>query len=108
MSNGEIKQVFARDKDGKKIGRIIREKSTIKEITVSSTGIFSSPIEVVFKKANVLKVDVESIWFKVTKIEFNLFVKQKRAQIKQQIKAAKFGESSSINKAVATNFWGKL
>lgn len=109
ISSKIITQIIARDEDGKKIGRLIRAKSTFDEIHVLKSSLLGLSIDITFTKNDIIKYDSKSIWFAVSKNEFNLFVKQKRIQLKEQIKATKFAEASDFEKVSAIYFsWSRI
>jgi hypothetical protein len=99
----------AYDVKGKKIGKIVEEKESSDKIIVAQRSLFGSTIFVTFTQEDVIKQEGKNLWLNIGKTEFNLFVKQKRAEIKQKVKTAKFAEASGYTKAVSYAFtWGKI
>jgi hypothetical protein len=95
------------DAKGKRIGLIREDSKTEDKVVVAQRSLLGIEIAVIFTQQDVLQSKEKSIWLKVKKKEFNLFVKKKRAIIKQQIKAAKFAEASGLTKAESLSFaWG--
>ena len=112
MSNlTQIKQLIkvACDAKGKKMGKIVEDLESSDKIVVAQRSLLGSTIFVTFTQQDVLKQEGKNLWLNIEKAEFNLFVKQKRAEIKQKVKAAKFAEASGNTKAVSLAFtWGKI
>ena len=112
MSNlTQIKQLIkvACDAKGKKIGKIVEDLESSDKIVVAQRSLLGRTIFVTFTQQDVLKQEGNNLWLNIEKGEFNLFVKQKRAEIKQKVKAAKFAEASGYTKAVSLAFtWGKI
>ncbi len=100
---------IACDLKGKKIGKIIKEETTSDKIIVAKQSLVGNTIFVTFVQKDILKQEGKNLWLKIDKSEFDLFVKRKRAEIKQKVKAAKFAEASGSTKAIAYAFtWGKI
>ncbi len=109
LSYSNLSLQTACDKNGKKIGKIVSIHATTDQITVAKRSLFSRTITIVFSQSDVLKHDKKKLWLNVDKAEFNLFVKQKQAQINQMLKSAKFAEASGMTKAISYAFtWGKV
>jgi len=107
----QIKQLIkvACDAKGKKMGKIVEDLESSDKIVVAQRSLLGSTIFVTFTQQDVLKQEGKNLWLNIEKAEFNLFVKQKRAEIKQKVKAAKFAEASGNTKAVSLAFtWGKI
>ncbi|MBK5114954.1 MAG: hypothetical protein KGD59_11425 [Candidatus Heimdallarchaeota archaeon] len=102
-------QKVAYDMKGKKIGKVVEEKESSKKIVVAQRSLLGTTIFVTFTQEDVLKQEGKNLWLNIGKTEFNLFVKRKRAEIKQKVKTAKFAEASGYTKAVSYAFtWGKI
>ena len=97
------------DVKGKKIGKIVEEDTTTDKIIVACQSLLGRTIFVTFTQEDVIKQEGKNLWLNIGKPEFDLFVKRKRAEIKQKVKAAKFAEASGSTKAIAYAFtWGKI
>ena len=97
------------DMNGKKMGKIIEEDTTLDKIIVACQSLLGRTIFVTFTQEDVIKQEGKNLWLNIGKPEFDLFVKRKRAEIKQKVKAAKFAEASGNTKAIAYAFtWGKI
>lgn len=95
------------DTKGKRIGLIIEDSETEDKVVVAQRNLLGIEITVIFTQQDVLQRDDKKIWMKVNRKEFNLFVKQKRAIIKQKIKAAKFAKASNLTEAESYAYaWG--
>ena len=95
--------------NGKKMGKIIEEDTTLDKIIVACQSLLGRTIFVTFTQEDVIKQEGKNLWLNIGKPEFDLFVKRKRAEIKQKVKAAKFAEASGNTKAIAYAFtWGKI
>ena len=100
---------IACDVKGKKIGKIIEEEATSDKITVAKHSLLGKTVFVTFTQQDIIKQEGKNLWLKISKTEFNLFVKRKRTEIKQKVKAAKFAEASGSTKAITYAFtWGKI
>ena len=97
------------DAKGKRIGKIVEEDTISDKIIVARQSLLGRTIFVTFTQQDILKQEGKNLWLNIGKSEFDLFVKRKRAEIKQKVKAAKFAEASSNTKAVSYAFtWGKI
>ena len=112
MSNlTQIKQLIkiACDAKGKKMGKIVEDLESSDKIVVAQRSLLGRTIFVTFTQQDVLKQEGKNLWLNIERSEFNLFVKRKRAEIKQKVKAAKFAEASGNTKAISLGFtWGKI
>jgi dsDNA-binding SOS-regulon protein len=100
---------IARDVNGKKIGKIIEDNKPSDKIVIAQRSLLGRTILVTFTQKDVVKREENSFWLNIKKSEFNMFVKRKRAEIKQKVKAAKFAEASGNTKALSASFtWGKI
>jgi len=97
------------DVKGKKLGKIVDETESSAKIVVAKRSLLGSTIFVTFTQQDVLKQEGKNLWLNIGKTEFDLFVKKKRAEIKQKVKTAKFAEASGNTKAISLAFtWGKI
>ncbi|MBK5114955.1 MAG: hypothetical protein KGD59_11430 [Candidatus Heimdallarchaeota archaeon] len=95
------------DAKGKRIGLIIEDSETEDKVVVAQRSLLGIEITVIFTQQYVLLKDDKKIWMKVDRKEFNLFVKRKRAIIKQKVKAAKMAKASSLTEAESYAYaWG--
>ena len=95
------------DTKGKRIGLIIEDSETEDKVVVAQRSLLGIEITVIFTQQDVLQRDDKKIWMKVIRKEFNLFVKRKRAIIKQKVKAAKMAKASNLTEAESYAYaWG--
>lgn len=95
------------DVKGKRIGVIIEDSEIEDKVVVAQRSLLGIDLTVIFTQQDVLQREDKKTWMKVSRKDFNLFVKQKRAIRKQQIKAAKFAKASNLTKAESLAFaWG--
>lgn len=95
------------DAKGKRIGVIIEDSKPEDKVVVARRSLLGIDLTVIFTQQDVLQRVDKKIWMKVSRKEFNLFVKQKRAIRKQQVKAAKFAKASSLTEAQSYAYaWG--
>jgi hypothetical protein len=117
MKKDLFKAKAAFDKNGKKIGKVLKIKtipeSATEEVTVQivvqKRFLLSRALTITFPSENVLKVERNDLWLNITKEEFDDFIAKSLAIRDQMIRSAKFAEASSTNKASALGFtWGKV
>ena len=95
------------DVKGKRIGLIIEDSETEDKVVVAQRSLLGIEITVIFTQQDVQQRDDKRIWMKVNRKEFNLFVKRKRAIIKQKVKAAKMAKASNLTEAESYAYaWG--
>lgn len=95
------------DAKGKRIGLLIEDSKSEDKVVVARRSLLGIDLTVIFTQQDVLQRDDKKIWMKVNRKKFNLFVKQKRAIRKQQVKAAKFAKASNLTEAQSYAYaWG--
>ena len=98
---------IACDAKGKRIGSLIEDSESEDKVVVAKRSLLSIDLTVIFTQQDVLKRDNKKIWLNINKKAFNIFVKQKRAIRKQQVKAAKMAKASNLTEAQSYSYaWG--